>query len=78
MMPEKPIKQPKQLNSYIKYSSLSIQMAAIIAAGTFLGDYLDKSIKSSSTMYTIIFSLSSIFLALYYVFKKTINNNEKK
>jgi len=53
-------------------------MAAIIAAGTFLGDYLDKSTKSSSTLYTIIFSLSSIFLSLYYVFKKTIHNNEKK
>ena len=53
-------------------------MASIIAAGTFLGDYLDKSTNPSSTMYTIIFSLSSIFLALYYVFKKTINNNDKK
>jgi len=78
MMPEKPIKQRKQLNSYIKHSSLSIQMAAIIAAGIFLGDYLDKSTNPPSTMYTIIFSLSSIFLALYYVFKKTINNNDKK
>jgi uncharacterized membrane protein YfcA len=53
-------------------------MAAIIAAGIFLGDYLDKSTNPPSTMYTIIFSLSSIFLALYYVFKKTINNNDKK
>ena len=77
-MPEKPIKQRKQLNSYVKHTSLSIQMAVIIAAGTFLGDYLDKSTKPTSTIYTIIFSLSSIFLALYYVFKKTINNNDKK
>ena len=70
-------KKKNQLNSYVKYSSLTFQMAAIIAAGAFSGDYLDKATKSDSLIYTIIFSLSSIFLALYYVFKKSTNNNEK-
>ena len=68
----------KQLNSYIKYTSLTTQMAVIIAAGTFFGDYLDKVNNSNSKNYTIIFSLISIFLALYYVLKKIINHNEKK
>ena len=53
-------------------------MAVIIAAGAFFGDYLDESNKSESPIYTIIFSLISIFLALYYVLKKIINQNEKK
>lgn len=70
-------KKKNQLNSYVRYSSLTFQMAVIIAAGTFSGDYLDKATTSDSSMYTIIFSLSSIFLAFYYVFKKSINNNEK-
>jgi F0F1-type ATP synthase assembly protein I len=68
----------KQLNSYIKYSSLTTQMAVIIAAGTFFGDYLDKKDTSDIPIYTIILSLLSIFLALYYVLKKVINHNEKK
>ena len=68
----------KQLNSYIKYSSLTTQMAVIIAAGTFFGDYLDKKDTSDIPIYTIILSLLSIFLALYYVLKKIINHNEKK
>lgn len=68
----------KQLNSYIRYSSLTTQMAVIIAAGTFFGDYLDKINNPNSKGYTITLSLISIFLALYYVFKKIINNNEKK
>ena len=68
----------KQLNSYIKYSSLTTQMAVIIAAGAFFGDYLDKKTQSDIPIYTIIFSLFSIFLALYYVLKKIINQNEKK
>ena len=68
----------KQLNSYIKYSSLTTQMAVIIAAGAFFGDYLDEKNYSDIPIYTIIFSLLSIFLALYYVLKKIINQNEKK
>ena len=77
-MQEKQSKKKKQLNSYIKYSSLTTQMAAIIAAGAFFGDYLDKFNYSDSKIYTIIFSLVSVFLALYYVFKKITNQNEKE
>tara|TARA_B110000196_G_scaffold260329_1_gene231561 strand:+ start:305 stop:538 length:234 start_codon:yes stop_codon:yes gene_type:complete len=77
-MPEKKIKKKKQLNSYVKYSSLATQMAVIIAAGVFLGEYLDKTHTLETPIYTIILSLLSIFLALYYVIKKIINYNEKK
>ena len=77
-MPKNKTNKKKQLNSYIKYSSLTTQMAVIIAAGTFFGDYLDKLNNPDSKIYTIIFSLASIFLALYYVLKKIINHNEKK
>tara|TARA_B100001142_G_C14331655_1_gene654355 strand:- start:1668 stop:1823 length:156 start_codon:yes stop_codon:yes gene_type:complete len=45
-----------------------MQMAAIIALGVFLGDYLDEKNHIDYT-YKIIFSLASIFLALYYVLK---------
>jgi len=53
-------------------------MAVIIAAGAFFGDYLDKKNTSDIPIYTIVLSLLSIFLALYYVLKKIINHNEKK
>ena len=76
-MPKNKTTKKKQLNSYIKYTSLTTQMAVIIAAGNVFGDYLDKVNKSDTPIYTIIFSLASIFLALYYVFKN-INHNEKK
>ena len=77
-MPKNKTTKKKQLNSYIKYTSLTTQMAVIIVVGTFFGAELDKANKSDTPIYTIIFSLISIFLALYYVFKKTINHNEKK
>ena len=48
-------------------------MAVIIAAGTFFGDYIDEKYALDIPIYTIIFSLLSIFLALYYVLKKITN-----
>ena len=78
-MPKNKTTKKKQLNSYIKYTSLTTQMAVIIAVGTFFGEHLDDQSKNSnSKIYTIIFSLISIFLAMYYVIKKIINHNEKK
>jgi len=44
-------------------------MAVIIFVGTFIGDYFDKQYTTTPT-FTIIFSLASIFLSLFYVFKK--------
>ena len=67
----------KQLNSYIKYSSLATQMAVIIIVGAYSGKYLDSKSITTDSFYTIIFSLLSVFLSLYYVLKK-INHNEKK
>jgi hypothetical protein len=53
-------------------------MAAIIIAGVFFGDYLDEKNQADVPIYTIIFSLGSIFLSLYYVLRNIINKNEKK
>ena len=71
-------KKKNQLNSYARYSSLATQMAVIIAAGVFFGEYLDKTHTLETPIYTISLSLLAIFLALYYVIKKIINDNEKK
>ena len=72
------IKKKKQLNSYIKYSSIGTQMAIIIIAGAFFGDYIDNQQQSTTRVYTITFSLISVFLSLYYVIKEILKHNEKK
>ena len=77
-MLENQSKKKKQLNIYIKHSGVAFQMAVIIIAGTFFGDYLDSFNNTKTPIYTIIFSLSSMFLAFYYVLKKITNQNEKK
>jgi F0F1-type ATP synthase assembly protein I len=49
-------------------------MAAIIFVGTFLGDYID-TLNNTTPTFTIIFSLASIFLSLFYVLKRILNDN---
>jgi len=78
MMPGKLKKRQKQLNIYIKYSSLSFQMALIIALGVFIGDYIDKTSNTSSRIYTITTSLLAFGFSMYYVFKQIKHNNDKE
>ena len=72
------IKKKKQLNRYIKYSSIGTQMAAIIFLGAFLGDYIDSKNHRESSFYTISLSLFSVLFSFYYVIREIIKNNEKE
>ena len=74
-MSENQKKKKNQLNSYIKYSSLTLQMAVIILAGTFFGDFLDSKNNFNLPIFTIIFSLLSIAFSLYFVFNKITNDH---
>ena len=69
-----PNKEPqKPLNDYAKYSGLAVQMALIIGGGCYGGYKLDDYFKSTKTpIFTIIFSLVSIALAMYIVLKDFI------
>ena len=66
-------KEPqKPLNDYAKYSSLAIQMGVIIAGGCYGGYKLDEHFKNKTPVFTIILSLVSIGIALYFVLKDLI------
>ena len=71
-------KKKKQLNSYIKYSSIATQMAIIIIAGTFLGNYLDLQQNTSKKTFTIVCSLLSVFLSIYHAIKEVLKHHEDK
>lgn len=75
-MSKKQKKQKSQLNSYIKYSSLAIQITVIIFIAYYLGDFLDFTMRKEKKIFTIIFSLASIFGSLYWFFHK-IKNDKK-
>jgi len=68
-------KEEKGYSKYVKYSGLGIQMGAIIAGLTWLGTFLDAKYQSTP-LWTVILSLSSVFIALYVVIKEVINMNK--
>ena len=59
-------------NTYIKYASMGIQMALIIAAFSFLGVKLDEYFGSNPWL-TVVLSLSGVALSLYYFIKKVLS-----
>ncbi|HEY0029716.1 MAG TPA: AtpZ/AtpI family protein [Bacteroidia bacterium] len=66
---KKPNFPKKQLNNYAKYSAMGFQMAAIIGGGVFLGIKLDEWLKLKFPVFTLVLTLLSVFLAIYYFIK---------
>ncbi len=69
-MKEKP---KNQLNSYARFSGIAIQMFAIIGIGSFVGVKLDEKFPNTHNLYTIILSLSSVILAIFFVIKQILS-----
>lgn len=72
-MKEKP---KKQLNNYIKFSTMAFQMVAIIGVLTYLGVWLDEKYPNEYSAYTIIFSLLGVTGAIYFIIKQVTNLNK--
>jgi len=62
----------KQLNNYAKYSGMAVQMAAIIVGGVLGGIQLDKWLALKFPVFTLVLTLLSVFLAMYYFIKDII------
>lgn len=75
-MDKKP-KQEKPLNNFAILSGIAFQMGAIIAGGVFLGVWIDKKYPNDNSIYTVIFSLLGVFIALYNVIKQVSQLNKK-
>ncbi|MEI7595364.1 MAG: AtpZ/AtpI family protein [Bacteroidota bacterium] len=73
----KPNNLKQSLNSYAKYSSLGFQMVFIILAGTFGGFKLDGYTGFKFPIFTIVLSISSVALAIYFAVKDFIKPNDK-
>ncbi len=56
----------------MKYTQIALQMAIIITLGTLGGKKLDEYYNMNTHIFTIIFSLFSIFVALYTALKDFI------
>jgi ATP synthase protein I len=55
----------RQYDDYIRYSNIALQMAVIIAAGVFGGVKLDEIIHIKFPLFTLVFSMLSVGIAIY-------------
>lgn len=59
----------KQRNSFIRYSAMASQMAAIILVFMFIGMGLDSHFESENSIYTAILTIVGVVLSMYYMIK---------
>ena len=67
--PEDRKQTQNQFNAYAKYSGLAMQMMVIIAGGTYGGFRLDKYLGWKFPVFTVVLSLLSVGVAIWYVVK---------
>lgn len=76
-MMEKQNQKKKPLEDYAKYSSIALQMLTIILIGVFGGIKLDEWLNLGFPVFTLILTLLSVILAIYYIIKDLLKNNKK-
>jgi len=61
--------EKNKLKAYAKYSNMAFQMVAIISLGAFGGLKLDEYLEWRFPVFTILFSLLAVFIAIYISIK---------
>lgn len=65
----------KQLNNYARYSGLAFQMFTIIGGAVWLGRSLDKYWELKFPVTTLILSLSSVILSMFFLIRSLTRQN---
>lgn len=55
---------------FIKYSNIAFRMIIIILAGVFAGIKLDEYFQLNTSVFTLIFSLVSVVMAMYVIIRE--------
>lgn len=72
-------KRGKQLNPYIRFTTMAFQMGLTIYLGSKLGEWLDVKFENENQLYYKIVTLIAVFVAMYSVISQVIKiTNSKK
>ncbi|MFD2587996.1 AtpZ/AtpI family protein [Croceitalea marina] len=72
-----PEKGEPSLNNYARFSGIAFQMIAIIAGGTYIGVLLDDKYPNEHSIYTLICSLFSVLISIYFVIRRIIKMSKR-
>ncbi|MBF7092739.1 AtpZ/AtpI family protein [Flavobacterium sp. ALJ2] len=75
-MTEKEPNENQRNNKWLVFVNIPIQMGVIIFLFSYLGIWLDEKYSNGGSLWTIILSLFSVFLALYNVIRQVKNLNK--
>jgi apolipoprotein N-acyltransferase len=68
-------KSPNPMSGYSKYLGAVFQMALVILAFTWLGQFLDAKLQFEFPAFTLILSLVGVGLGLYLFIKKSYSKD---
>ncbi len=75
-MTDKEPNENQKNNKWLVFINIPIQMGVIIFLFSYLGIWLDEKYSNGGSLWTIILSLLSVFLALYNVIRQVKNLNK--
>ncbi|MCV9932294.1 AtpZ/AtpI family protein [Flavobacterium sp. LS1R47] len=75
-MADKEPNENQRNNKWLVFVNIPIQMGVIIFLFSYLGMWLDEKYSNGGSLWTIILSLFSVFLALYNVIRQVKNLNK--
>lgn len=75
--PLRPQKSFEQMKTYARYSALAFQMLFIILMGVAGGWWIDSKTGSKVPVFTIILSMLSVGLAIYYATRDLLSKKKK-
>jgi F0F1-type ATP synthase assembly protein I len=67
----------KQLNKYLRFSSIAIQMGVVIGGLAYLGVWLDKKYNPGGNTYTLVCTLFGVGASMYLVIKEVIKMSKE-
>jgi len=70
MKPDNLQKPKKQFDHFIRYSSLAVEMMAIMGAGVWMGVKLDQWLSMGYPVFTLCLMILSVIGAVYHVIRK--------
>lgn len=70
-------KPKKQLNQFIRFTSIGLQMGLTIYLGSKLGEWLDVKFNNQEQLYYKIVSLVAVFLAIASVIIQVLKITNK-
>jgi hypothetical protein len=61
-------------SSWLQFTGMAVQMAAIILAGVYFGKKSDEWLQWKFPVGTLVFTVGSVCLSMYYIIKQVLKN----